>query len=280
MITQFARPTDLKEALTELQKGESSHFLGGGTEILRLKGSVKPQKVVSLRELKLDSITKEDRVVTLGSAVTFQKAIDSDLVPTYLKEALLFCGSRTRRNMATIGGNISLNRDDSFLLPTLIAAKARLILSDLASDNSYSEEDIPIREYHSFYDHFGKSLIKEIVLNKPTRFVASLRFAKTVQSHAAVTLSFGADISSKEIKDVRIAAAIKGSGVVRLIEVEEGISSGQFQKPEDAATLAASGIAFVDDITGSANYKRYMVGTATVELYRLCLEAIAQGGKL
>ena len=278
MITEFVQVASPKEALKAIQESpESAAFLAGGTEINRLGSSVNAQKVVSLKQVAVNEISRESQVVSIGAMVTFQQAIDSELVPDYLKDALRFCGSRTRRNMATIGGNIALSRDDSYLLSTLIAAKARLVLADISEDGTYTEEDVPIREFHAFREHFADSLILRIVLNKPNRFVTSTRFARTVQSPAAITVSFGADISSGSAHDVRICAAIKGSGIHRLIAVEEAVSNGQLTAVEDAATLAATDIAFVDDITGTAAYKRYMLGTAASELYRACLTAMGKG---
>lgn len=279
MITEFIQAKSPEDALQAMHKaGEGTVFLGGGTEINRLGSSLACDRVVSLKRVGLDSIEEHDGVVSLGSMVTFQQALDSPVVPGYLKAALRFCGSRTRRNMATIGGNVTMSRDDSYLLPTLIAAKARLILGDITHDGKYNEENVPIREYHEFRDHFSGSLILKIVLNKPRRFVASSRFSRTAQSPAAVTVSFGADISSGSPHDVRICAAVKGSGVARLLETEEGVSNGQYESPEDAATQAGVDIAYVDDITGSANYKRYIVGTAVSELYRACLGMLDKGG--
>ena len=77
----------------------------------------------------------------------------------------------------------------------------------------------------------------KIVLNKPKRFVASLRYARTMQSPAAVTIALGADISSDAPHDVRIAFAIKEWGCA-LIEVENGIMEGRYPTVED---LLASG---------------------------------------
>ena len=180
--------------------------------------------------------------------------------------------------MATIGGNIALQRDDSYLMSTLVAAKARLILADITLAGEYTEENIPIREYHVFGEHFVDSLVLRVLLNKPTRFVSSLRFARTVQSPAAVTVSFGADMSSGEPHDVRICAAVKGTGVIRFPELEDGVGSGSYQNPDDIGVAVSSTTVFFDDITGSASYKRYILGIALVELYRMCLETSKKGG--
>ncbi|MGI6432294.1 MAG: FAD binding domain-containing protein [Sphaerochaetaceae bacterium] len=275
----YYRVQSLKDALVLKQKkSEQLVFLGGGTEIRRLASSVIQRGVISLKDLKLDAIIRTDDQLSIGALTTFQQALDSPFTPPFLAEALRFCGSKTRRNMATIGGNIATSRDDSYLMSTLVAAKARVLLCNLSQNGKVVEENLPIREYHFFFDHFQDSLITAVVLNKPQRFVSSLRFAKTVQSPAALTISFGADISSASARDVRICAAIKGSNVVRLVELEEAISTAVYQSPSDVTSADLREVTFVDDITGSAAYKRYLVQIAVSELYGRCLQAIKAGG--
>ena len=279
MIREFLTADSLEDALRKkLEAKGQAHFLAGGTEMNRLGSSVSPQVAISLKNTGLDTITEANGIVTIGSAVTFQALLDSVIVPAYLKEACRFCGSLTRRYMASIGGNIILQRDDSYLLPTLVAAKARLNLADISMDGKYVEENIPIREFHAFREHFMESLLASVVLNKPSRFVASQRFARTQQSPAAVTLAFGADVSSGEPHDVRICAAVKGTGVIRFPEIEDGISSGKFKDPQEMVELLTASSDFIDDITGTAVYKRYIVGTAIASLYRECLLSVGKGG--
>ena len=279
MIREFLTADSLEDALRKkLEAKGQAHFLAGGTEMNRLGSSVCPQVAISLKNTGLDTITEANGIVTIGSAVTFQALLDSVIVPAYLKEACRFCGSLTRRYMASIGGNIILQRDDSYLLPTLVAAKARLNLADISMDGKYVEENIPIREFHAFREHFMESLLASVVLNKPSRFVASQRFARTQQSPAAVTLAFGADVSSGEPHDVRICAAVKGTGVIRFPEIEDGISSGKFKDPQEMVELLTASSDFIDDITGTAVYKRYIVGTAIASLYRECLLSVGKGG--
>lgn len=279
MIREFLTADSHEDALRKkLEAKGEAHFLAGGTEINRLGSSMCPKIAISLKKVGMDTITEANGIVTIGSAVTFQALLDSVIVPTYLKEACRFCGSLTRRYMASIGGNVILQRDDSYLLPTLVAAKARLNLADISMEGKYVEENIPIREFHAFREHFVESLLTSVVLNKPTRFVASQRFARTQQSPAAVTLAFGADVSSGEPHDVRICAAVKGTGVIRFPEIEDGISSGKFKDPQEMVEMLTACSDFTDDITGSAVYKRYIVGTAIASLYRECLLSVGKGG--
>ncbi len=280
MISEFIKGESVEQALKEIQKGTSlAGFIAGGTEIQRLGTPLVYDKVVSLHALGLDVISEKDRKITIGSMATFNQILENNTIPLYLKEAIRFCGSFTKRNMATIGGNIALMRDDSYLLSTLLAAKARIIIADISVDGEYNVENIPIREYHEFNDHFSGSLILAIELNKPKRVVLSQRFARTQQSPAAITVSFGASIEEGALQDVRVFAAIKGTGIIRLKKVEEGIADRLFLTPEDVATVVNSEIAFVDDITGSASYKHYILGSSVAQLYKKCLELNSEEAK-
>ncbi|MHC1692199.1 MAG: xanthine dehydrogenase family protein subunit M [Sphaerochaetaceae bacterium] len=279
MITGFLMAGSKEKALElKMENSGGSMFLAGGTEINRLKSSVAPTSVVSLKNIGLDTLAMKDGLLHIGSGVTLQQLVDSPLVPAFIKDAAVFCGSRTRRNMATIGGNIALVRDDSYLMPTLVAAKARLVMAGYSKKSGYTEENIPIREYLSFKDHFADALILCIVLDKPNRFVASSRFAKTVQSPAAVTVSFGADILSGKPQDVRICAAVKNLGVIRFPGIEDKVAAQEFIQPEDVMNAIPDNLVFVDDITGTGVYKKYILGTAIERMYRTCLESCRKGG--
>jgi putative selenate reductase FAD-binding subunit len=280
MISEFTKGESPQQVLKEVQKGKGlTRLIAGGTELNRLGSPLSSTHLISLKDIEMKEIFEKDSIISIGALATFTEILTSPIVPQYVKDAVLFCGSFTRRNMATIGGNIAVTRDDSYLLPTLLAAKARVVIGDLSVDGVYSEEDIPLREYLEFRDHFNDSLILSVLINRPQRIVLSKRFARTVQSNAALTVSLGASIEDGQLTDFRIFAAIKGTGIVRLSHIEEGIENRQFLAPEDVAPGASQEIAFVDDITGAASYKRYILGSCVSDLYKQCLTIAENGGK-
>ncbi|MBN2861377.1 MAG: FAD binding domain-containing protein [Sphaerochaetaceae bacterium] len=280
MISEFVRGESIRQVLTTLQRGKnSSGVIAGGTEIMRLGSRADYTNLVSLQNLGLDTIKKVNGVVHIGAMTTFTTIRHSEVVPSYLREAAGFCASFAKANMATIGGNVANLRDDSYLLPTLIAAKARLIIADISVDGTYNEENIPLREYHEFMDHFSDSLILAVELNRKDRVVLNQRFSRTAHGNAAITLAFGAQIEEGTLKEVRIAAAVKGTGIIRLKGVEEGIMDGQFLEPEDAAMMVGSEVAFTSDVTGSASYKKYLLSSSVADLYRKGLALAEKGGK-
>lgn len=268
MKKDYLIATDVKDALSKMKDNPSYAFLAGGTEINRLDSSIQCEGVISLSKLGLDKIEKVNGEVKIGGCVTFQQLIDSPLVPDYLKKAAHFCASRTRRNMATVSGNLALGRDDSYLMPTLLASKSRLLTYGLSSEGVYSNDNIPIREYHAYHSQFSSTLLVGVLLPDEDRFVDSSRFSKTAQAHAAVTVSFGAAVNDGKFADVRIFAAVKGTGILRFSDIENGIENESYADAADVQFAVSSACNAVDDQFGSAAYKRYVTGIAVAQAYR------------
>jgi putative selenate reductase FAD-binding subunit len=268
MIQEFLIAKNTEDALNLKRKSEGSVFYAGGTEINRLGSDVEATTVISLAKLNLDKITEDESSIHIGSMVTFQQLVDSDLVPQWLKDAALFCGSYPKRNMATIGGNLALCRDDSYLGPALLASRCRLCTASLTETGAYCEDNMPVREYHAYHEQFKGTLLVAIIIPKVQRFVGTLRFANTVESHAAVTVGFGASMDTEGVIDhVRIYAAVKGSPLQRLSEVENSIENGELTTETDVQLAIAHVIDAKDDFAGSSAYKRYIASESLAQLF-------------
>ena len=133
MATKLFIAKSPEEAINS--KTADTAFLAGGTEVNRLGSTVAADTLISLKRCSgLNDIRTDSGYVTIGSMCTFQDLIESDKVPEYLKEAAHFMASRTKRNMATIGGNIAALRSDSYIIPTLMAVGA--VLETVSKDSS------------------------------------------------------------------------------------------------------------------------------------------------
>ena len=267
MIKYLLKVNDVKEALIKKRENPAFAFYAGGTEINRLNSTLNYEGAISLEGLGLDKIEVTKYGVKIGACVTLQNLIDSNEIPEYLKEAAKFCDSRTIRCNATIGGNLAFGSDDSYLMPTLLAAKARLLTSGLTANDVFTEDNMPIREYHSNHESFSNTLLVAIVLPLEERVVLSKRFAKTSHAHSAVCVSFGAKKTNNKLDEVRIFAAIKGSGVQRFSDVENSIENNAFNSSADVEFAIANEINAVDDLTGSASYKKYITSVAVAQMY-------------
>ena len=284
-----------------IMRDASSAYLAGGTELLRSGTERSADRLIMLKNIpELKGVSGETpEAVRIGSMTTFQEALGSDLVPAYLKEALRYMASRTKRDMATIGGNVALMRDDSYLAATLIAAHAKLELLHWAKPDSGESvqarsgcpdkngadleeasqvrgdqpvrEAICIRRYLQHREEYQKDLITAIMVRTDI-CVVSKRYANTAESHSYLTAAMGyAD------GRFRVGVSVKNAGVFFPKEFSDSL--GEDENAETFARFANSwaGLDVPDDLYGSTAYKRYLLGVTLENLYRSLKERISSG---
>lgn len=241
-------------------------ILAGGTEINRKDSSVKAKNFVSISKLDLKNVEVVDgseydmakKCIKIGSLCTFTQLLENEEVPKDLKTALRFCESFQKRNQATIGGNIAISRDDSYLIPTLAAMNAHLVISG-EKDCVYILDYV--KEKHS------DRLIEYILLPLCKRKTVSYRIANTESSHATLTMAFGLCEHDGKFRKPKIVAAIKKKGIV---EFKKTASLIEEKNTLDSSVLS-QGIEkeipnLKDDLLyGSAEYRKYLI-KATMEI--------------
>jgi putative selenate reductase FAD-binding subunit len=108
-----------------------------------------------------------------------------------------------------------------------------------------------------------------VIIPDHSRFVASRRFARTVEGRAAVTCAFGSECTENGVvSHARMYAAIKGTGLVRFKETENLIEQQSQVEREEFHRVLQGEITATDDLTGSAAYKRYITEEALWEMYQ------------
>ena len=260
MVDNLITATSLREAVKN--KDSKTAYLAGGTEINRLGSTVKATQLISIGRIKdLDGITKDADAVRIGAMCTFQDIIDDENVPEYLKEACRFMASRTKRNMATIGGNIALRRTDSYLYATLLACGAKLELMAPSGRKDSKCVCCYLHRYEQLKDH----LI--LAVNVPAEAVVfSKRYSNTAQSHAVLTVSMGMTTWCEKAQ-LRLAVAAKDTALTRLDDIAEAIAKKQLTDEEIIKMLKADKeLRFKKDIFGSPDYKRYLLAVTIADL--------------
>ena len=264
MVDNLILAQSAKEAARLKDSQAKSAYLAGGTEINRLGSTINARTLISIGRVKeLDGIREEDDAVIIGSMCTFQDIIESPVTPAYLKEACLFMGSRTKRNMATIGGNIALRRTDSYLYATLLACAAKLTLMG----KSGKTETRCVCCYLHKFEEFKDLLITEIRVPKNAN-VQTKRYSNTVQSHAVLTVAVG-ETSLCEKSSLRIAVAAKNTALTRLDDISEAMEQKELTDEEILKLIKENKeLKFKKDIYGSPEYKRYLLAVTINDLYR------------
>lgn len=220
------RPQTASEAVAlRYAKPDTTAYLAGGTDDLRLGGAAEGKELIDINALGFDTIEEKDGKIYIGSRVTLQQLAESDLIPAFIKEAAKFCSSFAKRNSATVGGNLALRRDDSYLAAALCAAEAKLIAL-----NAKGEKEEPVYDY---LKGACKCLLEYIVIDKAREGWVK-RFGNTSASHATLIAAESNGV---------YALSVKGSDLVcgTTPDLTENMN-------------------FCDDLAGSAEYKKYLAG--------------------
>ena len=244
-------------------KNASSVFLAGGTEVNRLgsDAAAAADTLISLKKCAgLKGIEADAGFVTIGAMVTFQEIIESEKTPSYLKEAAHFMASRTKRNMATIGGNIAAKRSDSYLIPALSAAGA--VLELLGADGKTANAGIV--EYTDGDSRYDDMLIVSVRVPEEIRMV-SKRYANTAQSHAVLTMS-----AALGEEGIRLNGAVKNTGLLHFCDLENAFREDPDISEEEIIEMVrtCTGLQTADDMFGSDAYKRYLIAVTACDLHK------------
>ena len=284
-----------------IMRDSSSAYLAGGTELLRSGTERSADRLIMLKNIpELKGVSGETpEAVRIGSMTTFQEALGSDLVPVYLKEALRYMASRTKRNMATIGGNVALMRDDSYLVAVLIAAHAKIeLLRKGKKDSDESAQDrsgcpgknrldpqetaqggggrpvretICIRRFLLHREEYREDLITALLVRTDV-CVVSKRYANTAESHSYLTAAMGYVDGH-----FRVGISVKNAGVFFPKEFSDSIGENENAKTFAYFAKNWAGLDIPDDLYGSTAYKRYLLGVTLESMYRLLKERISSG---
>lgn len=256
----------LRDAATAMGADPSTHFLGGGTLLMRRvnEGDVSVSTLVRTTDRRFADIRASGGRIFLGAGATMAEVADHpDL--RFLRPVANSVGSPTIRNMATIGGNLFARSPHGDFAVALLALGATVMLADADGVATIELAGLlAARERREPRIVTGVSF----ALPDPSAF----RFVKTSRRnpHGAAVLSIAAllPIIDGRLTGVRIAYGAMAPSPIRVPAVERSVEG----RALDAATIAtaaaaaAEGCAPEDDAIASAWYRRSVVA---VHLRRL-----------
>ncbi|MGL1893437.1 MAG: FAD binding domain-containing protein [Spirochaetaceae bacterium] len=261
MIEQFFKATTISEAVKLKDKfKDTALFFAGGTEINSTDHNIQKKQAISLELLGLNKIEMKQQELIIGSAVTLQQLIDSEIVPISVKTASKYMTNRNIRNMATIGGNIGVNRSCSNLIPILISLKAKLKVS-----LPNGEKLIDIID---FINSTEDELILFIVIpNQKQRLTALDHFTRTANDIAILNVAVSFTKKSEKLSGIIVAVGGVDKHVVRLRGLEDILNGDNLPSKEDLEALIQKQINPIDDIRGSAKFKTHLTGVMVCDCF-------------
>jgi CO/xanthine dehydrogenase FAD-binding subunit len=278
-------PKTLNEALSLLKKhkGEARAFAGGTDLLNKMKRrEVVPKHLIDLKRVPDLNFIKYDKEIGLriGAATTLTEILESRTAREHcpiLVEAVSQMASPQIRNTGTIGGNLCNAVPSADTAPSLIAAGAQLKLVGLNKKvRTVSAED--------FFKGPNKTvlgpveLLSEIQIPPAPSSSFGTYLKHTLRREmdlAIVGVATYVTVDSKKdvCKDVKIVLGAVAPVPMRAKKAEEALRGKTISDEliEKAAEIASKESKPIDDIRGTAEYRKEMVRVLTKRALKKCL---------
>ncbi len=273
---EYFEPKTVDEALSLLKRyGEKAKVVAGGTDLVVLmrERKIKPQYVINLGGITGLSCINLDGEggLKIGALTTISEIERSPGLKEgcpIISQAAAQLATIAIRNMATIGGNLANAAPSADMIPPLLALKAVVKLASLDG-----ERVVPVEQ---FFTGWGETILKpdELLLEiqvppelPHTGGVYLKHGVKGAQGLAVVGVAtvVTLDLNNNTFKDVSLALGAVAPIPIRAKRAEILLKGQKISNSliEEAAKLAQDCSSPIDDVRGSAEYRREMVGVRT-----------------
>ena len=277
MWESFITATSVDQVLEALaQHGRDARIINGGTDLLiEIERKVRSPKVAIdvSRVPELDTIRFEDGTFHLGASVTHNQVVGNKLLVDHAYPLVLACwqvGAPQIRNRGTVAGNLITASPANDTITPLWAMGAWVTLQSKAR----GKRDISLEEFMLGVRHTQlepDEMLTEISLpalkeNEFGTFIKlGLRRAQAISVvNVAVVLGFRSSPLTSRISEIESAWITLGSVAPTISAAEEAqrFLIGETLEGhviDEAARLAMNAARPIDDIRGTATYRREMV---------------------
>ncbi|WP_347488648.1 FAD binding domain-containing protein [Desulfoscipio sp. XC116] len=287
MLKDYLFPETVSEAVSILNNKEGqARIIAGGTDLLLdiPAGKIKTSNLVDISRIsELSAITLEEGMISIGAAVTHNRAAESELIrekAAALAQAASCVGSYQIRNSATVIGNVCNAQPAADTAVALVALGA---VAEIAA--SGGTESVPVEK---MYAGVGRSTVdssRQLVTK--VSFPAAQKGQGTafvrLQQRKALALPMLNVAAMVALEDgkfawARISMAPVGPGPVRALNAEQ-ILNGAEVTPEVIEKAAQAALEQANPrssaLRGSKEYRTSVLPT----LIRRALEqAVANAG--
>jgi CO/xanthine dehydrogenase FAD-binding subunit len=257
-------PRSLDEALRQKSERPDARPIAGGTDVmvdLNFDRS-RPEALLNLNEVpEVRGWGRENGTLRLGAGLTYTEAMEpplAELLPA-LAEASRTVGSPQIRNRGTIGGNLGTASPAGDALPPLLVEAAEVELASVRGVRS-----LPVQEF---------LLGPKRNALEPDELVASVRVSpsgapqtfmkvgpRNAMVIAVVSLTVLADRDRGELR-----ASFGSAGPV------PGLVTAPLDEHESFAEQVAAAASPIDDVRGTAAYRRHALRVLTARALERCL---------
>jgi xanthine dehydrogenase iron-sulfur cluster and FAD-binding subunit A len=290
MWNQYINATTTDEVLQALSEhGEKARIVAGATDlILELERGVRTgiQTLIDVTRIPhLDTITiDEDNIIHLGPLVTHNHCVESRLVRARaypLARAAWEVGAPQIRNRGTIAGNLITASPANDTITPLMALDASITLQSVRGTRTVALRD--------FYTGVRKTVMQPDEMLVDISFPALASTARgtfiklalrRAQAISIVNVAVVLELEADTVKSAAIALGAVAPTIIRAPEAEAYLAGKKLSAEvlEEAARLTMESCKPIDDIRGSAAYRREMVRVCTLRALRELRDEREQAG--
>ncbi len=276
------QPKDPAEASQMLaQFGETVRLYAGGTELLlAMKHDLlRYEHLVDVKSIAgLDTIAVRDSALVIGCAVTHRaierSPIVKEKIPVLADMETQVANIRVRA-CGTLGGNICFAEPHSDPAALLVALGAKAYIQQGNRSKTATIKELITGAYETSLASDELLTAIEIPLPTKSRRAAYVKFQTHERPTLGLALVLETDEGGQEIKKARVVVG-SVSAVPSASDQADALLQGPRSQVEkqvgDAAQALAEAADPVDDLQGSGEYKRHLIG---VFLKRALMKALA-----
>jgi len=284
---EYFSPRTLDEAVALLQKlGPEAKLLSGGQSLIPMMKLrlVSPEYIVDLNRIPgLDYVSESDGHLKIGALVREHQLESSEIVQTkfpVLADTAKVIADPLVRSQATVCGNLAHGDPANDHPATMLALGATVVATGPKGRREIAIEDF-------FPGLFTTSLEPEEILTEikiplppPRSGGAYLKIERKVGDYATAGVAVQLTLDGSGVcQRAGVGLTNVGMTPIKAKQAETFLTGKQLDEAtiQQAAELAASESAPMDDIRGSADYKRDLVRVLTGRALNRALDR-ANGG--
>lgn len=264
------QPRDIKEASEMLARfGEKGRLYAGGTELLlAMKHDLlRYEHLVDVKTISgLDRIERKDSTLRIGSIATHRAIETSPLVKEHfpvIAEMERNVANVRVRATGTLGGNLCFAEPHSDPANLLFAVDAKVTVQGRAGERTLAMGQLIAGAYETSLQPDEILTCIEIPLPSKSHKAVYLKFQIHERPTLGLALVLDLDEGGRTIRKAKAVVGCVSPKPCRSNQAE-ALLVGPRDKVEkqipDAANALANAAQPVDDLEGSAEYKRHLIG--------------------
>jgi carbon-monoxide dehydrogenase medium subunit len=281
----YERAESVQDAIALLsQHGEAAKLIAGGHSLLPIMKLrlAEPERLIDIGRIDaLKGVRNDGDDIAIGALMTHHQVATDELLRSrapLLAAAAEVIGDRQVRNRGTIGGALA-HADAAADYPAAILA----LEATIVAEGPGGERLIPARDF--FIDFLTTALeptevLREIRITSPGPGYgwSYQKLANQASGYAIVGVAALLALDDGNCSDVRVAVTGAGPVPWRASATEDALRGKRLEDAtvSSAAALVDGDVQFLDDLHGSAEYRRRVTRGLT---RRAILEAATRAGR-